>query len=186
MEVRILAARLLIDELRKLLSELPPLSTYFAILEPIDRTPSIRNFKAGDQEHKKIINDLDFYPQGRVFAKELEVYWRRRDDGIFRVSTIIEDSGSLLKEEKFPKAYLGPDCQELSLERGKTRFYYLWGVKEGEVWKEGRIPIELRYPIEGKRIKLALIEYWKEGSSKTQPPHFQRFVTLEGEEDESV
>jgi hypothetical protein len=107
--------------------------------------------------------DYTNWDKGRLFGKEAELKWHRRD-GFFHL-VVITDSDSL------PQGFTGFKCSNLHTVKDdsgteKPREIFLWGEKDRKTgsWFEPRIPRLLHYPgvdfsIKKKRVKVVLREY---------------------------
>ena len=114
---------------------------------------------------------------GRAFGKEVELRWRRSEDGECFLCRWISDNG-----QKFDDWDVLPELSELT--SSNLTGYLLWGLPlqlpdNGLFWYQARIPRKLKYPVEWKdpedKTPLALFvrEYKRKGQTL-----FDRFTEL--------
>ena len=120
-------------------------------------------------------DQFDTFHRGRLFGDHADLRWCLRKNG--RHIVLITDNSfadeSPLKDElaDFETQYEARPTQ-----------YYLWGKFDGKrtKWLEGRIPIELDYPLEGKKTNRVAITAFEYQNKETGVIEFIRFIGLIG------
>jgi hypothetical protein len=143
----------------------------YAILEKTDEL-------IFDKLKKIDINNFSICKKGRLFGKETELKWQKRQNGLHIV--IITDEPDIPSWVDDYPCNLEPIPQ--------TRSIYLWGEhlkdKDNE-WYEKQIPKILEYPIDHQdsknRVKLKVQEYKLKRKSEDDEPVsiIHRFVGIE-------
>lgn len=137
----------------------------YAILQSI---PSIHigPFEELKKELGGAINPLNF-EVGRLFSLDFEIRWRKKGGDEF-YTLVISDKEQVLS---------GYDKKELKIMDSEQSFY-LWGIKNADVWYESRIPRGWKYPVTGRYAKIKAIEY--EVRERPDEGKFYRFCGFLG------
>lgn len=103
------------------------------------------------------------WPEGRVFSSEMEVRWRKVTEEGHDVLALAEQDISLPGLDFVSGPWKAVEGQEAK------QGIYLWGStrlgdeERGYFWVETRIPRRLKYPSQGKTVRLGHWRYQTDG-----------------------